>query len=50
MDFIMFLYYVMSAIIAIVFFWNYFKTKDKQKQILIAIALLPFLLRLLRWK
>ncbi|HNR63756.1 MAG TPA: hypothetical protein PKM99_05800 [Thermotogota bacterium] len=50
MDWIMLLYYVMSAIIVIVMVWNYFKTKDMQKQILLAIALLPFLLRLLRWK
>jgi hypothetical protein len=50
MTFIMFCYYVITAIVVFFLGWNFFKLKDVNKMMLYAIAVFPFLLRLLRLK
>lgn len=50
MTFIMFLYYVMVVYVVGMLIWNFIKTKDIQKEMLYALSLLPFILRLLRMK
>ena len=50
MNFIMVLYYVITAILAVFLVVNLIKTKDRQKVVLYAMTLLPLLLRLLRFK
>jgi len=50
MTFIMVLYYVITAILAVFLLINLFKAKDKQRVVLYALTLLPLLLRLFRFK
>ena len=45
-----FLYYVLTAFIALLIIWNLVKSKKWQDEILYIIILIPFLLRLLRLK
>ncbi len=44
------LYYVLTAYIAVLLFWNFIKKKKWQEEVLYIIVLIPFLLRLLRLK
>ena len=44
------LYYLLAAFIALLMIWNLIKSKKWQDELLYVIALLPFLLRLLRLK
>lgn len=44
------LYYVLTAYIAGLLFWNFIKKKKWQEEALYIIVLIPFLLRLLRLK
>jgi hypothetical protein len=50
MTFIMFCYYIITAILVFFLGWNFYKTKDMNKMMLYALAMFPFLLRLLRLK
>jgi hypothetical protein len=51
MDFIVtFIYYALVAFVSIVLIYNFFKTKDWQKEVLTIIVVLPFLLRLFMLK
>lgn len=43
-------YYIMVAYIVWMMVWNFIKTKDVKKEILYALSIIPFLLRLLRMK
>ncbi len=43
-------YYIMAGIVAIMMIWNFIKERDIQKEILIIMAIIPFLLRLFRLK
>ena len=44
------LYYLMVAFTVVLIVWNFMRTKDREKEVLYVIVLLPFLLRLLRLK
>jgi hypothetical protein len=44
------LYYLMVAFVVVLMIWNYVRTKEREKEVLYLIVLLPFLLRLLRLK
>ena len=44
------LYYLMVAFTVVLMVWNYIRTRDREKEVLYLIVLLPFLLRLLRLK
>ncbi|MCX7975335.1 MAG: hypothetical protein N3B16_12690 [Candidatus Aminicenantes bacterium] len=49
--FIMITYYLLTAFIATLFFWNFWQEKKKiDRQILYLLVLIPLLLRLLRIK
>ncbi|HPE69654.1 MAG TPA: hypothetical protein P5560_09455 [Thermotogota bacterium] len=50
MTLIMFFYYIMAALVSVVLIWNFFTAKDRQKQFLYILTLLPLLLRLFRLK
>ena len=43
-------YYIMVAYVIGIMIWNFIKTKDIKKEILYALSIVPFLLRLLRMK
>jgi hypothetical protein len=47
---ITFLYYALTAFIAVLLVWNFIDRKKWQEEVLYVIVLLPFLLRLLRLK
>jgi hypothetical protein len=44
------LYYLMVAFSVVLMIWNFIRTKDREKEVLYLIVLLPFLLRLFRLK
>ncbi len=44
------LYYLMVAFTVVLIIWNYIRTRDREKEVLYLIVLLPFLLRLFRLK
>ncbi|MFH1573461.1 MAG: hypothetical protein ABIG68_05725 [Acidobacteriota bacterium] len=44
------LYYLMVAFAVVLMIWNFIRTKEREKEVLYLIVLLPFLLRLLRLK
>jgi len=49
MDFIMIIYYLISAFIAGMLVWNFVREKeDRQRMLLYLIVLIPFVLRLAR--
>jgi len=50
MTFIMILYYLITAFAVVFMAWNFAKTKDVSKLMLYAVAMFPYLLRLLRLK
>ena len=43
-------YYVLIAYVVVIMIWNLIRTKEWRKEVLYIIVLLPFLLRLLRFK
>jgi len=45
-----FIYYALVAFVSIVLIYNFFKSKDWQKEVLTIIVVLPFLLRLFMLK
>ncbi len=45
-----FLYYALTAYVAVLLVWNFVKRKNWQEEALYIIVLIPFLLRLLRLK
>ncbi|NIM52857.1 MAG: hypothetical protein GTN62_15400 [Gemmatimonadales bacterium] len=44
------IYYCLIAYVAVILIWNLVKTRQWQHEVLYAIVLLPFVLRLLRLK
>jgi hypothetical protein len=44
------LYYLMVAFTVVLMIWNFIRTKEREKEVLYLIVLLPFLLRLFRLK
>jgi len=50
MTFIMFLYYIITGFVVFFMAWDFIKTKDLRKMMLYALAMFPYLLRLLRLK
>ncbi len=50
MMFITFLYYAMTAFIAVLMVWNFIKNRKWQDEVLYIIVLIPFILRLLHLK
>ena len=50
MTFIMFLYYIITGFVVFFMAWDFIKSRDLKKTMLYAIAMFPFLLRLLRLK
>jgi len=49
-DFVMILYYVMTAFFAVCLTLNFVRTKNAQRAILYLVVLMPFVMRLIRLK
>jgi hypothetical protein len=44
------IYYCLIAYVAVMLIWNFVKTKRWQEEVLYVVVLVPFLLRLVRFK